>query len=290
MSQLAAPDPALAKKSRRKRRRRVVFITLVVLYFAVVMFGGCADVLLLHPSKDPIAADGAQRQLVPLFGGSEIEVFTLPAKGEPQAYVMILDGNGGRAEKAVFWGFEASHGRNVEVWSPNYPGFGGSPGSARMTGLAPAALAAYDALAAKAKGKPIVIWGASIGSAPALYVAAHRPVSGLILTNPPPLRQLIMQRYGWWNLWLAAIPVSLGVPKELDSIANAAACKCPALFTSAQADTLVPPDYHRMIIDPYAGPKQVIVLPTAGHDTPVTQAAPQAWQQGIDWLWKQLGQ
>jgi len=28
----------------------------------------------------------------------------------------------------------------------------------------------------------------------------------LILTNPPPLRQLIMGHYGWWNLWLAAAP------------------------------------------------------------------------------------
>lgn len=288
-----SPNYAGGRKKRRKRRRRIFLVTLVSLYLIFVMFGGCADFLLLHPSKDPIATDGANRISIPVPGGAAVEVFTtrvnVAANAEPSAYLLILDGNAGRAEYAVFWGAEAAGGRAIEVWSPNYPGFGGSGGKAKLSTLAPAALAVYDALAAQAKGKPIAIWGASIGTTPALYVAAHRPVSALILTNPPPLRQLIMGHYGWWNLWLAAVPVSLSIPSELDSLANGPQVKCPALFVSAAEDSLVPPDYHRKVIDAYAGPKQVISAPGAGHNTPVNQAAPQAWQQGVDWLWKQVG-
>jgi hypothetical protein len=40
-------------------------------------------------------------------------------------------------------------------------------------------------------------------------VAANRPCAGLVLTNPPPLRNMILQRFGWWNLWLLATPVAL---------------------------------------------------------------------------------
>ena len=50
------------------------------------------------------------------------------------------------------------------------------------------------------------------------HVAANRPVAAIVLQNPPPLRQLILGHYGWWNLWLIATPVALGVPSELDSL------------------------------------------------------------------------
>src|SRR6478736_2180132 len=64
---------------------------------------------------------------------------------------------------------------------------------------------------------PIYVFGASIGSAVAMDVAANREVRGLILHNPPPLRQIILRNYGWWNLWLLAGPVALQIPRELDS-------------------------------------------------------------------------
>jgi pimeloyl-ACP methyl ester carboxylesterase len=98
-----------------------------------------------------------------------------------------------------------------------------------------------------------------------------------------------MGRYGWWNLWLAAVPVSLGVPAELDSITNAAASRAPALFFSADSDSLVPPAYQRRVIDAYAGPKHVVNVPGANHDTPASQATPEGWRTGLEWLWEQVG-
>src|SRR5207302_1484160 len=81
------------------------------------------------------------------------------------------------------------------------------------------ALAAFDALKSKAGHPRIYVFGASIGSAVAMNVAANRGVRGLILHNPPPLRQIILRNYGWWNLWLLAGPVALQIPRELDSVA-----------------------------------------------------------------------
>src|SRR5436190_24397648 len=103
----------------------------------------------------------------------------------------------------------------------NYPGFGGSSGPARLKRMSPAAFAAFDALKSKAPNQPIFVFGSSIGSAVAMNVAAHRAVRGRVLHNPPPLRQIILRSYGWWNLWLLAGPVALQIPHVLDSGCNA---------------------------------------------------------------------
>jgi hypothetical protein len=99
------------------------------------------------------------------------------------------------------------------------------------------------------------------------------------------LRQLIIGHYGWWNLWTIAGPASKRVPAELDSLANAARVKVPAIFISAGADVAVPAKYHRMVIDAYAGPKRVIEMPDGGHDSPLTREAAEELGKDMDWLW-----
>src|SRR5213076_1731280 len=113
----------------------------------------------------------------------------------------------------------------VEVWGVNYPGFGGSSGPARLARIGPASLAAYDELRKVAGTRPIFVFGASLGSTADLHIAAQRPVAGLILHNPPAIRQMILRQFGWWNLWLLAGPLALQIPRELDSIANARASR-----------------------------------------------------------------
>src|SRR5438128_2754530 len=135
----------------------------------------------------------------------------------------------------------------------NYPRFGRSTGPARLNRIGPAALTAFDALRTSAGERPIVLFGASIGSAPALHVAAHRQSAGLILHNPPALRQMILRQFGWWNLWLLAGPVAAQIPKDLDSIDNAKRAHTPAIFLLAERDEIVAPRFHRLVVDAYAG-------------------------------------
>ena len=175
------------------------------------------------------------------------------------------------------------------MWAVNYPGYGSSPGPARLAAIPPAALAAYDAVAAEAHGRPIVVAGVSLGTAAALHVARNRPVAGLYLTNPPPLRQLIRGRHGWWNLWLLAGPGSLVVPSELGSLDNAAGATCPAVFVSSGADRVVPPEYQQRVIDAYAGPKWVVRVPEADHNDPPTGPAAAELGDALKWLWDTVG-
>jgi hypothetical protein len=272
----------------RRKRLRWTLATLAILYLLALTFGGCADRLVLHPSTHPIDAGRAQVRTVDLHG-SKIEVCTArsPAIGwaGPQAYVLEFCGNATRAEQITQYVADRWKNYPVEVWVMNYPGYGKSEGGAHFALIPPAALATYDALAKVADGKRIFVNGNSLGTTPALYVAAHRNVAGLMIQSPPPLQKLIVGRYGWWNLWLIAGPVSMQIPQELNSLKNAPNVMAPAVFLTPDHDTLVPPSYQQLIIDAYAGAKRVIVMKGASHWDSVTGDANTQLLAGIDWLW-----
>src|SRR5947208_12390875 len=208
-------------------RARRVAVALVSFYFAVILFGALPDHLILFPSRAPIDAGGAIRRNIP-FDNGELEIWTAKSQaarksGHADVYVLRFYGNADRAERWVAAEAEMWNERTVEIWGMNYPGFGGSTGPARLAQIAPAALAAFDELQHHADDKPIVPFGTSIGATAALYIAAQRPIAGLILHNPVPLREIILRRFGWWNLWLLAGPIALQIPRDLDSIQNAKA-------------------------------------------------------------------
>jgi pimeloyl-ACP methyl ester carboxylesterase len=155
----------------------------------------------------------------------------------------------------------------------------------QLKAIAETSLIAHDRLREAAGGRPIFIAGNSLGTTAALHVAANREVAGLMLTNPPPLRQLIRGHHGWWNAWLLAVPVSFGVPSELDSIANARRCRAPAIFVTSSRDEVVPLKYQQRVADAYGGEKRVLSREGANHNDAI-EGSDQAWMtQQIEWIW-----
>jgi len=64
----------------------------------------------------------------------------------------------------------------------DYRGFPASPGTISEAGILADAIAAYDWAAEQ--GFPILIWGRSLGSGPATYVASQRDAEALLLETP----------------------------------------------------------------------------------------------------------
>ena len=177
-------------------------------------------------------------------------------------------------------------GRDTVLWGVNYPGYGGSSGEARLADLGPAALAAYDALRREAgPDRPVLVFGTSLGTTAALHVAAQRPdLAGLILQNPPPLRQIILRGYGWWNLWLIAGPMAMHVPSALDSLANARAAHGKGVFLLAEKDEIIAPKYQRLVVGSYAGEKRIVPLAGALHNSPIEGQGLADFEQAVEWL------
>lgn len=259
-----------------------------VLYLGLITLAPLPDRLILFPTTNRLDAGAATRKAVP-FQSGELEVWTARSalahqRGQPEIYVLRFYGNADRADRWVAAEAGMWNNRAVEVWGMNYPGFGGSSGPARLARLGPAALTAFDELKKTAGERPIIVFGASLGTTTALHIAAHRKIAGLILHNPPPLRQIILRQFGWWNLWLFAGPMAQKIPADLDCIANARAVHAPAIFLLAENDEVVAPKFQRLVVDAYAREKRIIPLPGAGHNSPIEGAALANFHSALDWL------
>ena len=267
--------------------RRVVLLAAAI-YLFVILSGRLPDRLILFPSTAPINPGAALRQSIP-FQNGELEVWTAASHRARQsnkvdAYILRFYGNADRAELWASLEAETWNDRAVQIWAVNYPGFGGSSGPASLRRIPGAALTAFDALQNKAGPRPIIVFGTSLGATAALHVAANRNVNGIILHNPPPLRQIILRHFGWWNLWLLAGPVALELPRELDSLENAKRVHAPGVFLVAENDEIVPPKFQRLVFEAFAGDKRMINLPGAYHNSPIEGAIMNEVYKGYDWL------
>ena len=269
-------------------RQTRIALAIVAAYFILIFFAHLPDHLILFPTRTSIDAGGAIRKTIP-FQNGELELWTAISRraqqnGRVDTYVLRFYGNADRAERWVAAEADEWDDRTVEIWGMNYPGFGGSTGPTRLSRIGPAALTAFDELQRHANSNPIVLYGASLGASAALHIAAHRPVAGLILHNPPPLRQMILRQFGWWNLWLLAGPIALQIPRDLDSVSNAKAIHVPAIFLLADKDEVVAPRFHQLVVGAYAGEKRVIPLPDAYHNDPIEGTALADLNRALDWL------
>jgi len=253
-----------------------------------MFFGRLPDHLILFPTTAPINSGSAVRKAIP-FENGELEIWVAQSqrarrRNRADVFMLRFYGNADRADCWAAVEAEMWNDRAVEIWGMNYPGFGGSTGPARLARIGSASITVFDELSRHTAGAPIVAYGASIGATAALHVAAQRPVAGLILHNPPPLREMILRQFGWWNLWLLAGPVALQIPRDLDSIANARTSRAPAIFLLAEKDEIVAPRFHRLVVDAYAGEKRVIALRGAYHNDPIEGAALADLNDALGWL------
>ncbi|MCP4193622.1 MAG: alpha/beta hydrolase [Planctomycetaceae bacterium] len=246
-----------------------------------------ADRLILRPSQHSISTTEKSRQMLP-FGRGSIETWIQRVgtnrPEEIDVFVLKFSGTAGRAERATYHPLDYWTNLRAELWSVNPPGYGGSSGTASLKTLADAARCVYAEIKAIAADRPIVIMGNSLGTVSALYLASQFDVAGLILRNPPPLRQLIMGRHGWWNLWLGSTIISRKVPLQLCSIQNAQACRCPAVFLSSRQDETVPAIYQDKVIQAYGGPSRIVKLKEADHATSLNLVEQREYSQNLEWI------
>ena len=263
------------------------------LFFLVTVPAACLlspDRLVLFPTRAPTPHAGAKRESLPFRDGA-LELWTARSRpastGRAEVYVLRFYGNADRADPNVGREIvEQWSRRDTVLWGVNYPGYGGSDGAAHLESIGPAALAAYDALRREAgPDRPILVFGTSLGTTAALHVAAQRPdLAGLILQNPPPIRQIILKGYGWWNLWLLAGPLAMHVPAALDSVANARAAHGRGVFLLAERDEMVAPKYQRLVVEAYAGEKRVVTPAGAQHNSPIEGQARTDFEGAVGWL------
>jgi len=281
------------------------------------MFARLADRFVLMPSRNAIRAEHKSRRIV-RAEGRDIEVWiertdgrapatiipsvtgqpvlSPPANGngqaaiplpEPQIFILKFNGAGGRAERTSIHPLDFWSDLPGEIWSPNPPGYGASEGKPSLTWLAPTGRAVWEELLQVAGTRPIVLTGNSLGTTVALHLAARYAtaanLAGVILRNPPPLRQLIAGKFGWRTLGLS-LGVARQIPRDLDSAANAALARVPCVLLCSGRDRIVPPRFQQLIVQNYAGLKQVVTIPAADHVFELSEPDLAAYAEALTWL------
>jgi fermentation-respiration switch protein FrsA (DUF1100 family) len=141
----------------------------------------------------------------------------------------------------------------------DYRGYGASGGVPTEQGVSRDAEAAWDFLA----GQPgvdrhrIAVYGRSVGSVPALHLAATRPVRAVVLDSPfTSAREMARIHYAW----LPAFIIRL----SLDNLARAGAITAPLLVIHGTEDRIAPVAMGRAIAEAAKG--ELLEIPGAGHN------------------------
>jgi uncharacterized protein len=159
--------------------------------------------------------------------------------------------------------------RLMQPWFPgaallafNYRGQGLSGGSPSEAALFADALQVVDL----AKGLPGVdagrlrLFGRSLGTGVAVYVATQRSVERMVLLSPyDSIRAVAQAIYPW-------APVKLLLRHPFDSLARAPQVNAPALIIVGELDTLIKPANSQRLADAWGGKHTVHQIAQADHN------------------------
>jgi fermentation-respiration switch protein FrsA (DUF1100 family) len=210
------------------------------------------------PDLAGIALPGLAATRLPTADGLSLLAWTLPsAPGAP--VILYLHGNAGhigyRGER-----FRAIAAQGWGAMIPEYRGYGGNPGQPSEAGLRQDAAAALAALHAQgiAPGR-IVLWGESLGSGLAAWLAARHPVGAVVLETPyTSIAAIAKQRYPF-------IPVDTLLKDRFDSLAELPVIAAPILVAVAGRDRVVPPAMGQDLHAAARAPAELWLAPEAGH-------------------------
>jgi alpha-beta hydrolase superfamily lysophospholipase len=200
---------------------------------------------------------------------------------EARGTLLLFHGNGGTVCYRVEHAGRLRHaGWNVAL--AEYPGYGRDAGRAGQAAILRNALAAFDVARIQGGGLPLLLFGKSLGSGVATYVASQRPVAGLILQAPyPSLTAVARHAYPW-------LPVGLLLRHPMPAQDWAPQVRAPVLVLHGEADRLIPIALGRQQAKHFAS-IEFVSIPGAGHND-ISERDPELyWSRILEFCTRSLG-
>lgn len=261
----------------RPWQARVLFYGLAL--FAALPFS-LSGMLVSPPPRQPVDPPPADaREVHPVSDGLKLRAWLFA--GDPQKPAFVFVHGLGDSLESFAGSARRLHGRGHSALIFDLRGHGGSEG--RHTTLG--GFERDDVLAAMAFLRDggfahagFVLSGVSMGSVAALRAAAGRDdVRAVIAEAPFDSFRGTARHHGrlFFHLpdWLPLIPLTVAVAEwragfdadDVDAVAAAARVKAPLLAIADGADPRMPEPVVRRVFDAHPGPKQLWVVPGAGH-------------------------
>jgi fermentation-respiration switch protein FrsA (DUF1100 family) len=231
-----------------------MLLLLSLLYLSLALFAFFLSekmIFLPHPSS---YRDSAEVLKVTSANGKRISAIYLP---NPSAKFTLLVSHGNAEDLGDdrYW-LEDLRRAGFSIFAYDYEGYGTSEGKATEKAVYQDVAAAYDYLALNLNTPPdrIVIFGRSVGTGPATYIAARRPAAGLILQSP----------------FLSAFRVLTRVPllpfDRFPNAKNIHHVHCPVLILHSRADSVIGFWHGQKLFDLANEPKQFFWANNVDHN------------------------
>lgn len=147
---------------------------------------------------------------------------------------------------------------NYSVYLIPYRGYGESMGKPTENGLYSDALHIYDQLVTQHTS--ISLFGRSLGSGIATYVAARRNIENLILVTPYDSIENVAKGVYWM------FPIPLLLKDKYNSLSQVAQIKTLPLILMAEYDQVIPRKYSENLISAFGKQQQSVIIKEAGHN------------------------
>jgi hypothetical protein len=180
-----------------------------------------------------------------------------PRDGQP--VILYFHGNGGALRYRVER-FRKLIGEGLGLVAVEYRGYAGSQGSPSEAGLFADAEAAYAFAAGRYRPEQIVLWGESLGTGVAVYLAAEKPVGRVILEAPFTSAAAVAAGRYWF------MPVRLLMKDQFRSDERIAKVAAPVLILHGVNDRVVPYAMGETMFDLAQGKKHIARFLEGGHE------------------------
>jgi fermentation-respiration switch protein FrsA (DUF1100 family) len=206
---------------------------------------------------------GAELVSIPSADGSAVTGwYQAPAAGNP--LIVYFRGNA-QSFSREHERYEAFVADGYGFLAFDYRGFPGSPGEVSETNILADGLAAYDWAAAK--GFPIVLWGRSLGSGPATYVASLRQADALLLETPFDSAVSVAADRYWF------LPVGLLMADQFPVEQWIKGVAEPVYVAHGTADRTIGVSHGERVYALAPNPDELWIEPGAGHSD--------MWERGL---------
>lgn len=253
-------------------------LILLLVGFSVIYTGLClyayviSDSMIFPELGAPSYADSPDIIKLETANGESISAYFLEAENSRKV-LLYSHGNGEDLGhiRPLLRQFQQ---RGISVFAYDYPGYGTSTGRPSEAGVYAAAEAAFACLT-KEKGYPpeaIILYGRSLGSGPACWLAARYPVAGLILDSAFSSTFRVLTR------------VKLLPFDKFDNLARLPKLNCPVLLIHGKQDLVVPFDHALKIEKALPFSAETLWIESASHNNLIEIAGDSYWEVVQDFI------
>jgi len=227
-------------------------ISIYLILFAIMFT--FSNFFIYRPPKSRYSEETPHISSLPRPDGQKIGFFYLSAA--PGMPTLLWSHGNGEDIGYLRQRFESVHARGYGILAYDYPGYGISDGRPTEKGCYDACQTTWNHLTDTLRVNPknIIIYGQSVGSGPACWLASHESSAGLMLVSPLTSAFRTITR----------IPLFLG--DQFPNIKRIASIHTPLLIIHGDQDSVVPQRNGKILYDLHPGPKRFVDIQGAGHN------------------------